>query len=164
MKSVCIKTIGEDKIEYMYGLIEKIPINVYISNYRFKTFDNLIVHYPSNEYIDEFYETIAVVIKKCIEKHYEEEIIRKNVEKNYFYLSSLERKYIFEITKKILELPDEKIGYKNKILKNIIKNYLLENKTILIEGFFNFRVGEYKELLDRIVEVSVFSYLDLTTF
>ena len=35
---------------------------------------------------------------------------------------------------------------------------------ILIEGFFNFRVGEYKELLDRIVEVSVFSYLDLTTF
>ena len=164
MKSVCIKTIGEDKIEYMYGLLEKIPINVYISNYRFKTFDNLIVHYPSNEYIDEFYETIAVVIKKCIEKYYEEEIIRKNVEKNYFYLSSLERKYIFEITKKILELPDEKIGYKNKILKNIIKNYLLENKTILIEGFFNFRVGEYKELLDRIVEVSVFSYLDLTTF
>ena len=50
------------------------------------------------------------------------------------------------------------------MLKNIIKEYLNENKKILIEGFVNFRIKEYKELLDKIVEVSVFSYLDLITF
>ena len=164
LKSVCIKTISEEKIEFLIDQLERIPINMYISNYRFKTFDNLIIHYADKEYIDEFYEIISLVIKKCIEKFYEDEFIKKTVEKNYLYLSSIERSYIYEITKKVLELPDEKIGYKNDILKKLIKNYLLENKKIVLEGFVNFRIKEYKELLEKIVEVSVFSYLDLITF
>lgn len=164
MRSICIKSISEDKIDFLIRVLEQLSINIYISNYRFKTFENLIIHYPSNEYIDEFYDAMATVIKKCIEKFYEEEFLKKILEKNYFYLSVLERKYIIEISKKVLELPDEKIGYKNDILKGIIKEYLKENKKILIEGFVNFRIKEYKELLDKIVEVSVFSYLDLITF
>lgn len=164
MKSICIKTVSEEKINYMIELIEKIPINMYISNYRFKTYDNLILHYPSDENVEEFYEVVSIIIKKCIEHFYENDIINKNVEKNYFYLSSIERKYISEISKKVLELPDEKIGYKNDILKKAIKEYIKENKKIIIEGFVNFRIKDYKELLDRIVEVSVFSYLDLITF
>lgn len=164
MKSICIKSISEEKIEYLIKILEELPINIYISNYRFKTFENLIIHYPSKEYIDEFYETMAVVIKKCIENFYEEEFLKKILDRNYFYLSKIERNYILEISQKVLELPDEKIGYKNDILKNIIKEYVKENKKVLIEGFVNFRIKEYKELLDKIVEVSVFSYLDLITF
>ena len=164
MKSICIKSISEEKIEYLIKILEELPINIYISNYRFKTFENLIIHYPSKEYIDEFYETMAVVIKKCIENFYEEEFLKKILDRNYFYLSKIERNYILEISQKVLELPDEKIGYKNDILKNIIKEYIKENKKVLIEGFVNFRIKEYKELLDKIVEVSVFSYLDLITF
>ena len=164
MKSICIKSISEEKIEYLIKILEELPINIYISNYRFKTFENLIIHYPSKEYIDEFYETMAVVIKKCIENFYEEEFLKKFLDRNYFYLSKIERNYILEISQKVLELPDEKIGYKNDILKNIIKEYIKENKKVLIEGFVNFRIKEYKELLDKIVEVSVFSYLDLITF
>ncbi len=164
MKSVCIKTVSEEKIEFLIEQFEKLPMNIYISNYRFKTFDNLIIHYPEKEYIDEFYEIISIIIKKCIEKFFEDDFIRRTVEKNYFYLSSIERCYIYEITKKVLDLPDEKIGHKNDILKNLIKDYLVENKKIVLEGFVNFRIKEYKELLERIVEVSVFSYLDLITF
>ena len=164
MKSICIKSISEEKIEYLIKILEELPINIYISNYRFKTFENLIIHYPSKEYIDEFYETMAVVIKNCIENFYEEEFLKKILDRNYFYLSKIERNYILEISQKVLELPDEKIGYKNDILKNIIKEYIKENKKVLIEGVVNFRIKEYKELLDKIVEVSVFSYLDLITF
>lgn len=164
MKSVCIKTIGDQKIEYLIKKLEVLPFNIYISNYRFKTYDNLIIHYPGKEYIDEFYEVLSIIIKKCIEHFYKEEFIRRIVEKNYFYLSNMERNYICEITKKVLDLPDEKIGYINNVLKNIIKDYIVENKKIVLEGFVNFRIKEYKELLDRIVEVSVFSYLDLITF
>lgn len=164
MKSICIKSVSEEKINFLIKILEQLPINIYISNYRFKTFENLIIHYPSKEYIEEFYETMAVSIKKCIEFFYEEEFLKKILEKNYFYLSTIERNYILEISKKVLELPDEKIGYKNDILKRLIKEYLNENKKILIEGFVNFRIKEYKELLDKIVEVSVFSYLDLITF
>ncbi len=164
MKSVCIKSVSCEKIEFLIEQFEKLPINICMSNYRFKTYDNLIIHYLEQEYIDEFYEIVAIIIKKTIEKFYENDFLKKNVEKNYFYLSSIERNYIFEISKKVLELPDEKIGYKNEILKNTIKNYLLENKKIVLEGFVNFRIKEYKELLEKIVEVSVFSYLDLITF
>lgn len=164
MRSICIKSVSEEKIDFLIKLLEQLPINIYISNYRFKTFENLIIHYPSNEYVEEFYESIATVIKKCIENFYEEEFLKKILEKNYFYLSVVERSYIIEICKKVLELPDEKIGYKNNILKSIINEYLKESKKILIEGFVNFRIKEYKELLDKIVEVSVFSYLDLITF
>lgn len=164
MKSICIKTIGDEKIEYLIKELEILPLDIYISNYRFKTYDNLIIHYKNKENINEFYELISIVIKSCIDYFYKEEFIRKIVEKNYFYLSNIERNYICEITKKVLDLPDEKIGYINSTLKNLIKNYIIENKKIIIEGFVNFRIKDYKELLDRIVEVSVFSYLDLITF
>lgn len=164
MKSICIKTVSEEKIDFLIKFLEQLPINIYISNYRFKTFENLIIHYTSDEYLEEFYDVIATAIKKCIEKFYEEEFLKKILQKNYFYLSILERNYIIEISKKVLELPDEKIGYKNNVLKSLIIEYLKENKKIVIEGFVNFRIKEYKELLDKIVEVSVFSYLDLITF
>ena len=72
--------------------------------------------------------------------------------------------YILEISKKVLELPDDKIGGKNKLLEKLIIEYIKENKKIYLEGFINFRIKEYKALLDKIVEVSVVSYLDLITF
>ena len=164
MKSICIKSVSGEKIEFLIQQFELLPINICMSNYRFKTYDNLIIHYLEQDYIDEFYEIVALILKKTIEKFYEDDYIRKNVEKNYFYLIFIEINYIFEITKKVLELPDEKIEYKNDILKTLIKEYLLENKKIVLEGFVNFIIKEYKELLEKIVEVSVFSYLDLITF
>ena len=164
MKTVCIKTINQDKINFLIEELEKYPVNFYISVYRFKTFDNLIIHYPEKEDVDTFYKVVAISIKKCIEKFYEVEFLEKCVEKNYFYLSNIEREYIKEISKKVVELPDEKIGGKNKILEKLIENYIKENKKIELEGFINFRLKEYKELLEKIVEVSVFSYLDLITF
>ena len=143
MKTVCIKTINQDKINFLIEELEKYPVNFYISVYRFKTFDNLIIHYPEKEDIDTFYKIVAISIKKCIEKFYEVEFLEKCVEKNYFYLSNIEREYIKEISKKVVELPDEKIGGKNKILEKLIENYIKENKKIVLEGFINFRLKEY---------------------
>ncbi len=163
MKSICIKTISQEKKNFLIEQFEKFPMNIYLSHHRFKTYDNIIVHYTEED-IYGFYDMVAIVIKRCIVKFYEEDFIRKNIKRNYFYLSSIEQEYICEITKKILELPDYKIGYKNKMLKQIIGNYIRENKAILLEGFVNFRLQEYKNIIDYIVEISVFSYLDLTSF
>ena len=49
MKSVCIKTVSEEKIDFLIKILENLPINIYISNYRFKTFENLIIHYPEKD-------------------------------------------------------------------------------------------------------------------
>ena len=163
MKSICIKTVSKDKIDFLIKHFEKLSISIYLSTYRFKVYDNVIIHYPGED-IDDFYKIVADAIKKCIEFYYEEDFIRKEIKNNYFYLDDIEQEYILKITKRILELPDSKIGYKNKILRKIIINYLKENKAIILEGFVNFRLKDYKEILDNIVEVSVFSYLDLTSF
>lgn len=66
MKSICIKTINEDIMEYLINQFEILPINICISNYRFKTFDNLIIHYLDEEYVNEFYEIVSIIIKKTI--------------------------------------------------------------------------------------------------
>lgn len=160
MKSICIKTNDNLQIEYLINEFEKFPIIIYISNYRFKIYDNVIVHCKEDD-IDRFYEEVSVVIKKCIEAFYEENIIKKIIKQNYFYLNRVEQDYIFNITQKVLQLPDNKIGYKNEVLTKIIEEYIRENKSIVIEGFINFRMKKYREILDNIIEVSVFSYLDL---
>ena len=164
MKTICVKTIDRNKIDYILEELENYPFDFYISDYRFKTYDNLIIHYRDKNQIDNFYKMVANAIKACIEKYDEIDFVEKAVEKNYFYLSPIERNYILEISKKVLELPDDKIGGKNKLLEKLIIEYIKENKKIYLEGFINFRIKEYKALLDKIVEVSVVSYLDLITF
>lgn len=163
MKSVCIKTNNQEIIEYLITTFEKLPINLCISNYSFKMYDNVIVHdIEKNE--DEFYEVVSIVLKSAIEKFYEKEIIRKCIKQNYFYLDDMEQEYVLKISNQIMNLPDNKIGYKNKLLKNLVKKYITQNKSIILDGFMNFRAQEYKELLDNIVEVSVVSFLELTSF
>jgi len=76
VKSICIKTNNQVVIEYFINTFEKLPINICISNYRFKMYDNVILHdIQRNE--EEFYEIVSIVLKTAIEKFYEQEIIRK---------------------------------------------------------------------------------------
>lgn len=162
MKSLCIKTNNQDVIYYLINTLEKLPINVCISNYSFKKYDNVIVHdIARNE--SEFYDVLAIVINSTIERFYEKELIKKCIKQNYFYLSDVEQEYVMKISEKIMNLPDNKIGYKKKILKDTIKEYISHNKSIILDGFMNFRVKKYKELLDNIVDVSVISFLELTS-
>ncbi len=44
MKSICIKTNNQEMIEYLIATFEKLPLNLCISNYRFKIYDNVIIH------------------------------------------------------------------------------------------------------------------------
>lgn len=163
MKSICIKTNNQDIIEYLISTFEKLPMNLCISNYRFKKYDNVIVHDIQRDE-KEFYDVISIVLKSAIERFFESDLIKKCIKENYFYLNEAEQEYVLKISHQIMNLPDNKIGYKNRLLKELIKRYVMENKAMILEGFMNFRAREYKELLDNIVEVSVVSYLELTSF
>lgn len=163
MKSICVKTNNKDIIEYLISTFEKLPINICISNYKFKKYDNVIIHdIERNE--ENFLEISSIVLKSAIEKFYENELLKKCIKQNYFYLNNMEQDYVLKICNQIMNLPDNKIGYKNKLLKNTIKRFLKENKSVILDGFTNFRIQEYKKLLDNIVEVSVVSFLELTSF
>ena len=138
-------------------------MNLCISNYRFKKYDNVIVHDIQRDE-KEFYDVISIVLKSAIERFFESDLIKKCIKENYFYLNEAEQEYVLKISHQIMNLPDNKIGYKNRLLKELVRRYVMENKAMILEGFMNFRAREYKELLDNIVEVSVVSYLELTSF
>ncbi len=163
MKSICIKTNNQEIIEYLISTFEKLPMNLCISNYRFKKYDNVIVHDIQRDE-KEFYDVISIVLKSAIERFFESDLIKKCIKENYFYLNEAEQEYVLKISHQIMNLPDNKIGYKNRLLKELVRRYVMENKAMILEGFMNFRAREYKELLDNIVEVSVVSYLELTSF
>ena len=163
MKSYAIKVLDENRADFLIKKFEMSPINIYMSDYRFKIYENVIIHYPDEDF-NNLYTVIFRIFKEYIEKYYEEKIIKRIISKNYFYLNYLEREYIYEITKRVLELPDSKIGNINRILKQNIIKYIKVNKSIYIDGFIEFRLREYKDILEKLVEVSVYSFLDLTSF
>lgn len=163
MKSYAIKLLDNKKVLYLIQKFEKSPMNIYISEYKFKIYYNVIIHYIGDD-LNELYTNMFKIIKEYIEEFYEDRFIKSSIRKNYCYLNYLEREYIYEITKRILELPDSKIGNINRLLKQKIIDYIKKNKNIYLDGFIEFRLKEYKEILEELIEVSVCSYLDLTSF
>ena len=55
MKSICIKTNDLSKIDYLLEELDEISMEkMYLSSYKFKIFQNVIIHY-SGEYKKEFF-------------------------------------------------------------------------------------------------------------
>ncbi len=61
MKSICIKTNNQEIIEYLISTFEKLPMNLCISNYRFRKYDNVIIHDIQRDE-KEFYDVISIVL------------------------------------------------------------------------------------------------------
>ena len=124
MKSICIKTNNQEIIEYLISTFEKLPMNLCISNYRFKKYDNVIVHDIQRDE-KEFYDVISIVLKSAIERFFESDLIKKCIKENYFYLNEAEQEYVLKISHQIMNLPDNKIGYKNRLLKELVRRYVM---------------------------------------
>ena len=162
MKSICIKTNDLKKIDYLLKECDTLELdNVYLSSYKFKVFRNVIIHYSGKEE-EIFLESISEKIANLIEEYYQEKFIKRIMRANYFYLEEEEQNIIARITKKIINSPECTINCKRDILTSLIYNYLEENKSMILDGFVEFRLKEYKRLLDYITELSVYNYLNLT--
>ncbi|MGN1299050.1 MAG: sporulation protein YtxC [Candidatus Scatovivens sp.] len=159
MKSFCIKTNNIEIIEYLQTQIEELELkNIYISRNQFKIYKNIIVHYLGENKKKFLYE-ISCILASCIEEFYEKRILRSYIDYNYFYFEDFEREIILRICLKIIQLQEEQFKYKNEILKELIFDYLLESKSIVLDGIVNFRIKEYKEILEYIVEIAVTNYI-----
>ena len=159
MKSFCIKTNNNEIINYLQTQIELLGIqNIYISRNKFKIYKNVIIHYKGEKSKQFLYE-LSSVIAKCIEKFYEKKNLKNYIDYNYFYFEDFEREIILKIGYKIIELQEEQFEYKNEILKELILEYLLEAKSIVLDGVVNFRIREYKEILEYVAELGVANYI-----
>ena len=161
MKSFSIK-ITNDKIqEELISELEQINLkDFYLSSKEFSHFKNVIVHYSGNETIT-YMILVSDAIANVIQKEYDTYFINKIIHKNYFYILPEEQITIKRIANKILMASREDENISKEILKNLIFEYILENKSMIFEGFINFRIKEYIETLDYIVELAVTSYLNI---
>ena len=159
MKTICVKTNNEAILEYLNKEIKAIDINeIVISINEFKNYKNIIIHYLG-EKENRFLFEISKVVAFCIEIFYEEKILLNIIEDNYFYFEDFEKDMIFRICRKIIEIQECNFKYKNEILKDLIYDYFVENKYMIIDGFVLFRIKEYLEILDYVIDTAVMNYV-----
>ena len=156
MKSYCIKTDNEEIIEYILNKISKIDIpNIYYCNKSFKIYENVILHYTDNN-VEQFNNLVAELITEVIIKFYQIKILKRIINVNYFYFDEFERKIILENCDEFIKQEEEKI---TETVFISVKEYILEHKSIVVEGVANFRINEYIKALDNIVDMAVNKYI-----
>lgn len=156
MKSYCIKTNNEKIIHYLLDKIEKINFEyIYYCNKEFKIYKNVMIHYVGENIVG-FICFVAELISNTIIEFYEEKIITRIINSNYFYFDDYEKKIILENCKEFCRLESEE---KKEILYQAVEKYIKENKSIILDGIINFRIQEYIKVLDNIVDMAVNQYI-----
>ena len=156
MKSYCIKTDNERIIEYLLNKISKLEFpNIYYCEKSFKVYENIVMHYKNDD-IDKFQNVVATLIVDTIRSFFEERILRRIINVNYFYFDEFERNLIYDDCGEFLKQDEVEI---KETLFTQVKQYIKENRNIVLEGVVNFRVGDYVKILDSIVDMAVNKYI-----
>lgn len=156
MKSYCIKTDNEKIIEYLLNKISKIDyLNIYYCNKSLKKYQNVILHYKENE-LDKFINTVTNLIIDTIINFYQEGIIKRLINVNYFYFDEFEKNIIYENCDEFLKQEYEELF---ETMFSEVKSYLKIERNIVLEGVVNFRMSGYVKILDNIVDMAVNKYI-----
>lgn len=160
MKSFCIKTNNKKVIDYLLNGIEDINIdNIYFVNKSFKLYENVILHYTGDN-LNTFLGELTNLITNCILIYFEPYLIRRLINFNYFYFDDFEKKIIEDnCYNYIMSNEDESIKFRKNEIWNSVSKYICENKSVILDGFINFRLQEYINSLDYIVDNCVNEYI-----
>lgn len=155
MISICIKNNNLNILDFLAEKIEQKKFdNVIFSKHSFKNYNNVIVHYTGNG-VKEFYKFITNILVKIILKYYEPILVKRFINENYFYFDTNEKKIIYEEYKLLL-----KNHITNENLISIpLEEYLKDNKSIILDGFVNFRIPSYILNIKTLVAESVNQYI-----
>lgn len=165
MKSFCIKDNNIMIMNYLKDELLKINSSDFIFTEKsFSKYNNFIIHYIGNNKLF-YYNVLTDLIYKCILKIYEPEIINTLVLTEYFYFDLTDIKKIekncFELLDyqnsnylKITDLSDSSNNRKIYLWSSILE-YITSHKSIVLDGFINFRIKDYKKCLDEVIDTSV---------
>lgn len=154
--SFCIKTNNKKIVDYLLNSFEKVDLDkLYISKLKFKFYNNFIVHYRGKN-PSLFYDIFSNILSSAIIEFYEKDIIRHIINTNYFYFTDIEQKKIFNIACDFLynEKITESYIRKDSIIISCIE-YFSNNKSLILDGFVNFRLNDYIKIIDYIVDIAV---------
>lgn len=160
MKSFCIKSNNLEIINYLLNNVKNVNFDdIYISQNKFKLYNNIIIHYTGTD-ICSFYNILSDIITDSIIFFYEPSLLRKLINLNYFYFDTPEKNNILKIAFDLISNDNNNDFYtrKENIYISILK-YIDENKSMLLDGFVNFRLKEYIKTLDYCIDLAVNKYL-----
>lgn len=160
MKSFCIKSNNLEVISYLLNNIKNTDFdNIYVSQNKFKLYSNVIIHYTGND-ICSFYNILSDLITDVVIFFYEPSLLKRLLNLNYFYFDVQERNDILKIALDLI-LEDNNIDFnlrKENVYISTLK-YIDENKSMILDGFINFRLQEYISTLDYCVDLAVNKFL-----
>ena len=160
MKSLCIKTNNSNLLDYLKNELKNSDIkDICFSENQFKHYKNIIIHYLGNDN-NYFIYKISSLLTFLVIDELEDDFLKNIIIQNYFYFDKNERSKILQIcydiiTDNFYETFDKKFN----ILLEHFSQYIYMSKTILLSGFFNFRITDYKNILSRVVEDAVNTYI-----
>ena len=156
MKSFCFKTNNTQILNYLLNRIQKIDFeNLIYSQNQFKIYKNITIHYRGNNN-NKFYNFLTELIGEVVIEFYEEKILKQLINYNYFYFDEYEKNKILENCIQLIE-PEV---YTPKLFDNKnIKEYVKENKAMVLDGFVYFRLKAYLEYLDEVVDSGVNQFI-----
>lgn len=160
MSSLCIKTNNDDILQYLQEEFSNFNmLNVSYSCNEFKSYKNIIIHYIGidNEL---FYTKLATIFSYLVIDYFEYDIIKSILLSNYFYFNNSEFDKILELCNENL-CEDEQFSFENRqmLLFDTFYEYIQKNHSIVITGFINFRLSDYRKMLEDLVDFSVNEYI-----
>lgn len=160
MKSFAIKSNNNQINKYLLNSFENYNLeNFHISYKKFKIYNNIILHYK-NKNTTEFYDCFCEVLTNCIIKYYEESLLKQIITLNYFYFSKIEQSMILKSCISYIQDINnlENMTRRENIYISLLK-YIDENKNFILDGFVNFRLENYKKVLEYVVDLNVNNFL-----
>lgn len=159
MNSLCIKTNDDDILEYLQNEFSEFNmLNVFYSCNEFKLYKNIIIHYTG---IDKelFYNKLATILSYLVIDNFELDMIKDILISNYFYFDNSEISQILDICTE--NLCDDEFSLPNRqlVLFDAFYNYIIEHHSIVLTGFINFRLFNYRSLLENLVDFSVNQFI-----
>lgn len=160
MSSLCIKTNNEDILAYLQKEFSEFNmLNVFYSMHEFKSYKNIIIHYTGidNEL---FYTKLATILSYLVIDYFEKDIIKNILSGNYFYFDNSEHNKILNLCTENL-CDDDEFSFPNRelCLFDTFYEYITKHHSIIISGFINFRLNNYRRLLCDLVDFSVNEYI-----
>jgi len=159
MKSMCIKSNNKYIIDYLLKEFSKFNLDsVYLSNNHFKIYENVIIHYSGNQ-PDIFYEKLCHTLTNCILFFYEQTLVKKIINYNYFYFDNVETNKLLDECIDLLNSDKNIFEEKYNSIYFALQRYIAEHHSIVLKGFVNFRLTDYKEILDYNIDICVNNFL-----
>ena len=140
-------------------MLEEIDLdNVYLSHHTFKIYENVIIHYTEKD-ISSFHQKLAEILSNTIITFYEKTLIKRLLTSNYFYFSELERKQIESLCLHTIQTDPELLLVRKDHIYFSCLEYIVQNRSMILDGFVRFRLQEYVKFLDMHLDIAVNSFL-----